>query len=58
MTLQKIEILTIIASAKPKSVYELAKMVDRALGPVQNDCYILESIGSLFLKNKRQDAKL
>lgn len=57
MTLQKLEILTIIASAKPKSVYELAKMVDRALGPVQNDCYILESVGFIVFEKQKTGRK-
>lgn len=53
MTLQKLELLTIIAAAKPKSVYELAKMVDRSLGPVQNDCNILESIGFIVYEKQK-----
>ena len=57
MTLQKLEILTIIASAKPKSVYELAKMVDRALGPVQNDCNILESVGFIIFDKQKTGRK-
>lgn len=57
MTLQKIELLTIIASAKPKSVYELAKMVDRALGPVQNDCNILESVGFIVFEKQKTGRK-
>ena len=42
MTIQKLEILTLIASSKPKSVYELAKMLNRAIAPVQKDCQTLE----------------
>lgn len=53
MTLQKLELLTMIAAAKPKSVYELAKMVDRSLGPVQNDCNILESIGFIVYEKQK-----
>lgn len=53
MTLQKLELLTIVATAKPKSVYELAKMLGRALGPVQNDCNSLESLTFIvFVKEK------
>ena len=33
MTIQKLEILTLIANANPKSVYELAKMLGRAIAP-------------------------
>lgn len=57
MTLQKLEILTIIASEKPKSVYELAKMVDRSLGPVQNDCNTLESVGFIIFEKQRTGRK-
>lgn len=57
MTLQKLEILTIIASAKPKSVYELAKMVDRSIGPVQNDCNTLESVGFIVFEKQKTGRK-
>lgn len=57
MTLQKLELLTIIASAKPKSVYELSKMVDRALGPVQNDCNALESVGFIVFEKQKNGRK-
>lgn len=57
MTLQKLELLTIIASAKPKSVYELAKMVDRGLGPVQNDCNVLESVGFIIFEKQKAGRK-
>ncbi len=52
MTLQKLELLTLIASAKPKSVYELAKMVDRAISPVQKDCHSLAQAG--FIKFEKE----
>lgn len=52
MTLQKIEILTLIATAEPKSVYELTKMLDRGLAPVQKDCQMLESAG--FIKFEKE----
>ena len=35
MTLQKLEILALIAEEKLKSVYELAKMLNRAIAPVR-----------------------
>lgn len=57
MTLQKLELLTIIASAKPKSVYELSKMLDRALGPVQNDCKGLEGLGFIILEQEKSGRK-
>lgn len=52
MTLQKIEILTMISSVQPKSIYELARLLDRSLAAVQKDCEILERIG--FIKLKKQ----
>lgn len=52
MTLQKLEILTMIAFEKPKSIYELTKMLDRGLAPVQNECHMLEKAG--FIKLERQ----
>lgn len=57
MSLQKLELLTIIASAKPKSVYELSKMVHRALGPVQNDCNALENLGFIVLEKQKSGRK-
>ncbi|MBK7961533.1 MAG: hypothetical protein IPK04_10265 [Bdellovibrionales bacterium] len=52
MTLQKLEILTMIATVEPKSIYELAQLVDRGLAAVQKDCQILES--SRFIKFEKQ----
>jgi predicted transcriptional regulator len=52
MTFQKIEILSIIANIKPKSIYELAQILERSLAPVQKDCQILERIG--FIKFQRE----
>ncbi len=53
MTLQKLEILTMIAFAKPKSVYELTRMLDRGLAPVQKECQMLESVGFIKLKKEK-----
>ena len=52
MTLQKIEILALITAAKPKSVYELTRMLDRGLAPVQKDCQMLERSG--FIKFEKE----
>jgi len=52
MTLQKIEILLMISNVKPKSIYELAKLLDRSLGAVQKDCDALARIG--FIKLQKQ----
>ena len=51
MTIQKIEILTIIAVQKPASIYELAKLVDRDFAAVLRDCTGLEATGFITLKS-------
>lgn len=57
MTLQKIELLTVIATQKPKSIYELAKIVGRELAPVQSDCASLKSIGFIVFKREKTGRK-
>lgn len=57
MTLQKLELLTIIASEKPKSVYELAQMVGRAIAPVQKDCNTLKSTGFIIFEKEKGGRK-
>lgn len=57
MTLQKIELLTVIASLNPKSVYELAKIVDRAIAAVQKDCNALESCGFIYYDQEKGGRK-
>ena len=52
MTLQKIEILTMIATAEPKSIYELCQLLDRGLAAVQKDCQVLEA--SRFIVFEKQ----
>jgi predicted transcriptional regulator len=52
LTIQKLEILTLIVAAKPKSIYELTKMLDRNLAAVQSDCRALEGVG--FIKFQKQ----
>lgn len=52
MTLQKLELLTLIAYVKPKSIYEIAQMTGRGLAPVQKDCQMLEQMG--FIKFEKQ----
>ncbi len=53
LTIQKLEILTLIANASPKSIYELAKMLDRAIAPVQKDCRSLEAAGFIEFERER-----
>jgi predicted transcriptional regulator len=57
MTLQKLELLTLIATEKPKSVYELAQMVERAIAPVQKDCNILAKTGFIFFEKEKGGRK-
>jgi predicted transcriptional regulator len=45
MTIQKVEILTVIYNHNPKSIYELAKMVGRNFPAVLRDCTSLKSTG-------------
>lgn len=56
MTIQKIEILSVIAQQKPNSIYELAKLVDRNFAAVFRDCTSLESVGFINL-NDNDDNK-
>lgn len=53
MTLQKIELLVMIAYASPKSIYELASIVDRALAAVQKDCQMLERSGFIVFEKQK-----
>lgn len=53
MTLQKIEILTMISSVKPKSIYELTRLLDRSLAAVQSDCEALGATGFIKLEKKK-----
>ena len=57
MTLQKLELLTIIASEKPKSIYELAQIVNRAIAPVQKDCNALSRSGFIVFEKERNGRK-
>lgn len=57
MTLQKLELLAVISSANPKSVYELAKMVNRAIATVQKDCNLLASSGFIILEKEKGGRK-
>lgn len=53
MTIQKLEILTLIANDRPKSIYELAKMLNRAIAPVQKDCQTLEAAGFILFEKEK-----
>jgi predicted transcriptional regulator len=53
LTLQKIEILTMISSVQPNSIYELTRLLDRSLSAVQKDCETLERIGFITLEKQK-----
>lgn len=54
MTIHKLELLTVIASRTPSSIYKLARFVGRDFASVYKDCVGLESVGFLKLEqNKR-----
>ncbi|MBI3534390.1 MAG: hypothetical protein HY072_02740 [Deltaproteobacteria bacterium] len=57
MTIQKIELLTSIATRKPSSIYELAQFVDRDFAAVLRDCTGLETIGFIRLKDVNDSKK-
>lgn len=50
MTMQKVEILTVIYNCQPKTIYELAKIVDRDFAGVSRDCTSLMTTGFIRLK--------
>ena len=51
MTEQKLAILAVIANKNPKSIYQLAQLVDRDLANVQRDCVGLAAHGFLNLED-------
>ena len=53
MTIQKLEILALVAEGKVKSIYELSKMLSRALAPVQKDCQMLEAAGFIVFEQQK-----
>lgn len=53
MSLQKLEILTMISCVEPNSIYELTRLLDRSLAAVQKDCEALEQVGFISLEKKK-----
>ena len=53
MTIQKLEILAVVANAKPNSIYELSKMLSRAIAAVQKDCQSLEAVGFIVFEKEK-----
>lgn len=56
MTMQKVEILTVIYNCEPKTIYELTKIVDRDFAAVLRDCAALKTTRFIDLKESK-DAK-
>ena len=53
MSVQKLELLTVIFCMEPSSIYELAKLVRRDFSTVQKDCKGLAGVGFIKLTSKR-----
>jgi len=53
MSSQKLQILSVIRSSKPQSIYELAKLVDRDFASVKKDCDTLEAAGFIVSKETK-----
>lgn len=53
MSLQKLEILAMISSVEPNSIYELMRLLDRSLSAVQKDCEALEQVSFITLVKKK-----
>ncbi|MFL5813053.1 MAG: hypothetical protein ACJ763_05705 [Bdellovibrionia bacterium] len=56
MTEQKLAILATIIGQNPKSIYQLAQLVERDFANVQRDCTALEAMGFIRLEES-EDAK-
>jgi predicted transcriptional regulator len=55
-TSQKIELLSVLATERPKSIYELAKILNRTFSAVWKDCVSLKTMGFIKL-NKSKDSR-
>lgn len=55
LTTKRIELLKAIAKHKPKSIYELSKIVNRDLKNVNEDVKLLSELGLLELKKSKTD---
>jgi predicted transcriptional regulator len=57
LTIQKLEVLTWIANGKPKSICELAKMLNRVIAAVQKESQSLEVVGFITFEKERGGRK-
>ena len=55
MTMQKVEILTVIYHCKPKTIYELTKILNRDFAAVLRDCKALKTTGFIDLKESKDN---
>ena len=57
MTIQKLELLTIISAGSPGSIYELAKITGREFPAVLKDCLALEAVGFIKIQQDKVGRK-
>jgi len=57
LTKERLALLHVIREKRPRSIYELAKMVDRDLKNVQQDVALLERHGLVKFTEKRRGEK-
>ena len=58
MTIQKLELLSVIALQFPGSIYELAKRVEREFPAVFKDCAALEAAGFIHIQQSKTGRKV
>ena len=54
MSVERLRLLKMIKDAKPESIYQLAKLLERAISNVQKDVSELAEYGIIELKKKRK----
>jgi len=54
ITSKRIELLKVIRHKKPKSIYELAKLVNRSVDNVNNEIRLLEQMGFLETEKSKE----
>lgn len=53
-TLRRLEIIKAIKSKKPKSIYELAKFLNKKVENIYNDVALLENMGLIELEKSKE----
>ena len=54
MSVERLRLLRMIKEVKPESIYQLAKLLNRAISNVQKDVTELAEYGIIELKRKRK----